>query len=259
MEETSPRMEAQKMAVETAIEQVSVCEELTATESLHRSGCTVKILDDLWIQGGAGGPSAKRKTQGNSPAEPIAAAASNEVRGSTAVPGDTDSKPRRQSRTRYVEQTKLDAEVARLQQLSAAAIGGDTVALDQLRVELDRCPHIWRRLADLQHSIECKMADRVAEKDLLKLEAIRKRSSELRHELTKGTDSLIVKMAASRFVACWIFAQFVELRVLSFEPLPTCIKTLLQAERRVATAMRSLVLAKTAEIQQRRLENLSTV
>ena len=50
------------------------------------------------------------------------------------------------SKINYVPQDKLDVELAKLEELSQAALAGDTSALDQLRAELDNCPHVWRRL-----------------------------------------------------------------------------------------------------------------
>jgi hypothetical protein len=147
----------------------------------------------------------------------------------------------------YLKQSSIDAQLKRLRELSQAAASGETAALDELRNELDRCPHVWRRIADLQYMIECKMADQIAEKDLLKLESLRKRLSELRYELTKESDSLLVKLAVSRYLACWIFSQFVELKLLSSDMPDQWAKLLVQAEQRTATAMRALLLAKKAD------------
>lgn len=239
------------------VEQTQIDEVLgqlgTAPGSSNQTTKTVKVLDTYFVPGGGGAPQSEGRKREKAFAKP-SKGASGIKQDESPRPRNGDSDSHSQARIRYVRQARLDADLAKLQALSATAMDGNTAALDELRVALDQCPHIWRRLADLQHSIECKLADQIAEKDLLKLEAIRKRSSELRSELTKGSSSLIVAMAASRFVSSWIYVQYLELRSLSMEPSQNCTKSLLQAERRVATAMRALLLAKTAEIQQRHME-----
>jgi len=165
------------------------------------------------------------------------------------------AKPRsRRSKIKYVPQDKLDVELAKLEELSQAALAGDTVALDQLRAELDNCPHVWRRLADLQQLVEHKLIELVAGIDPLRIEAFRKRCSELRHELLEGdASSLLVKMAASRVVMCWMFCQFLELRALEDRQDLRCVKQLEQSERRYQVAMRTFQMARHADLQLQRL------
>jgi hypothetical protein len=158
------------------------------------------------------------------------------------------------TKIRYVRQAQLDAEQARLEKLSRAALAGDTAALDKLRAELDNCPHVWRRLADLQLQVELKLIALVADEDPLRIEAFRKRCSELRHHLLAGEpSSLAAKMAASRAVACWQFVQLLELRLLDSPAEIRCIKALEQAERRYQTAMRTFCLVRQADAQLERL------
>ncbi len=133
----------------------------------------------------------------------------------------------RRSKIKYVRQGQLDAELAKLEELSQAALAGDTAALDQLRAELDNCPHVWRRLTDLQQLVEHKLIELIAGIDPLRVEAFRKRCSALRHELLEGEgSSLLVKMAASRVVMCWMFCQFLELRALEDPQDLRCINSL---------------------------------
>jgi hypothetical protein len=165
------------------------------------------------------------------------------------------AKPRpRRSKIKYVPQSELDAELAKLEDLSQAALAGDTTALDQLRAELDRCPHVWRRLTDLQLVVEHKLIELVAGIDPLRGEAFRKRCSELRHELLEGeASSLLVKMAASRVVMCWMFCQLLELHALEDPQDLRCIKQLEQSERRYQVAMRTFQMARHADLQLQRL------
>jgi hypothetical protein len=171
--------------------------------------------------------------------------------------GNTELVPKpssRRSKIKYVPQAQLDAELAKLEQLSQSALAGDTAALDQLRVELDNCPHVWRRLTDLQQLVEHKLIELVAGIDPLRVEAFRKRCSELRHELLEGeVSSLLVKMAASRALACWMFCQFLELRALEDPQDLRCIKQLEQSERRYQVAMRTFQMARHADLQLQRL------
>lgn len=154
----------------------------------------------------------------------------------------------------YMPQAKLDAELANLESLSKAALAGDTSALDRLRTALDHCPHVWRRLADLQLAIEQKLIELVTDNEPLRAEAFRKRCSELRHELLEDRSaSLLVKMAASRVVMCWLFCQFLELRSLADPEDLRCIKQLEQAERRYQVAMRTFQMARHADVQLQRL------
>jgi hypothetical protein len=106
----------------------------------------------------------------------------------------------------------------------------------------------------MQREIELQMVDLVAGNDPLRAEAFRKRCSELRHELLDGKPaSLLLKMCASRVVACWMFCQLLELRSLEDPQDLRCIKQLEQAERRYQVAMRSFQMARHAELQLQRL------
>jgi hypothetical protein len=151
---------------------------------------------------------------------------------------------------KYVAQAELDREQVKLEKLSQAALAGDSSALDKLRVALDSCPHIWRRLADLQLLVEHKLIALVAGKDPLLGEAFRKRCSELRHLLLDGEPcSLATKMAASRVVATFMFAQLLELRALQSPVELRCVKQLEQAERRHQVAMRTFLMTRRSELQ----------
>jgi hypothetical protein len=150
---------------------------------------------------------------------------------------------------KYVPQAELDSELAKLEKLSLAASKGDTTALDKLRAALDNCPHIWRRLADLQQLVELKMIALIGNRDPLRSEAFRKRCSELRQHLSDEDSSLATKMAASRVVATWMFTQFLELRVLNSLDEPRVVKQLEHAERRCQIAMRTYLMAKRLDLQ----------
>lgn len=156
----------------------------------------------------------------------------------------------RGTRLKYCPQAAIDAALARLANLANAASSGDRKALDLLRETL-ATSHAWRLIADLQRAIEAEMAEKLAPQDILHRELFFKRSSELRAHLAGDKSSLMVKLAASRVVACWIFAQFLELRLHeSGEVLTTAnVKLMEQAERRIETAMRTLSHAKKLELQ----------
>jgi len=129
-------------------------------------------------------------------------------------------------------------------------MAGDTEALDTLRLELDKCPHLWRRLADLQLLIEQKLIELVASTDPLQLECFRKRVSELRYELLERKPcSLATEMAASRAVFTFMFVQLLELRALESPEGLRNLKQLEQAERRFQVAMRTFLMAKRADFQ----------
>ena len=155
----------------------------------------------------------------------------------------------KQSSINYVPQAELDAELAKLQKLSHAAMTGDTTALDKLRAALDSCPHIWRRLADLQQLFEHKLIGLIGSGDPLRCEAFRKRCSDLRYHLSDADSSLATKMAASRVVSCWLFTQFLELRFLKSPLEGNGVKPLEQAERRYQSAMRTYAMARRLDLQ----------
>ena len=226
--------------LEAAAEKPEMSEESVSLET-EVDGQKLTIMESSVIRGQRTGPSTQRQVD-----QPTR---STKTTPETAAAVSKPPSP-------YLKQSSIDAQVKRLRKLSQVAASGDTVALDQLRDELDRCPHIWRRIADLQYMIECKMADQIAEKDLLKLESLRKRISELRYELTKESDSLLVKLAVSRYLACWIFSQFAELKLLSSDVPDQWAKLLVQAEQRTATAMRALLLAKKADAVDRQFRQV---
>jgi hypothetical protein len=162
------------------------------------------------------------------------------------------------SKVQYASQAELDAEQAKLERLSKAALAGDTTAIDKLRAALENCPHIWRRLGDLQYQVELKLIEFVAGNDPLRGEAFRKRCAELRHHLLEGeSGSLATKMAASRVVACWMFTQFLELRSFESPHDLQCIKQFERAERRLQVAMRTFNNARKADLYLQQLKQNS--
>src|SRR5207253_10655553 len=107
---------------------------------------------------------------------------------------------------------------------------------------------------DLQRMVEIKLIGLVAGNDPLRGEAFRKKSSELRDHLEDGQQySLAVKLSASRVVACWLFAQFLDLRALESPHENWCLRQL-QGERRYQSAMRTFCLARQADVQLQRLQ-----
>ena len=92
--------------------------------------------------------------------------------------------------------------------------------------------------------IECKLIAMFAGTDPLRVEAFRKRNSEIRHELNGAGGSISTKMAASRLLACWQVAQYVELRFLESPMERDWGKRLEQSQRRYESAMRTFVMAK---------------
>lgn len=154
------------------------------------------------------------------------------------------------SRAKYCPQAAIDSALGRLIELADAASNGDLKALDQLRQALGTSV-AWRLIADLQREIEIKMADEFDPEDTLRREMFVKRSSDLRFYLCSDCNSPMVKIAASRVVACWVFAQFLELRLHESGELLSNLKALEQAERRIESAMRTLANAKKLEFHLR--------
>ena len=150
---------------------------------------------------------------------------------------------------KYLPQGQLDEEFSLLRQLSQQVLHGDTQALDEIRVELDRRPHVWQMLGDLQREVEARLIEQIAGKNPLLLECHRKRCSVLRASLSTDRDSPAVSMAISRLVSCWVYCQLVELMAAKHPHDPGVTKRLLQAERRYAAAMRTFALAKQLEMQ----------
>jgi hypothetical protein len=184
---------------------------------------------------------------------PIEASKQSRRKSKTGVSKTANKKKPPKSGIKYVPQAAVDRDLAKLEKLSQAVLAGDTTAIDELRAALDCCPHIWKRLADLQYQVELKLINLVAGADPLRAEAFRKNASELRYHLLDGVQlSLATKMAASRVVACWMFTQFLDLRALE-SPRDNWSTRQLQAERRYQTAMRTFCLARQADVQLARL------
>jgi hypothetical protein len=152
-------------------------------------------------------------------------------------------------RVRYVPQRDLDDALQKLEALSCAAEKGDLAALDELRSELDSCPHIWQPIVDLQRMIEHKLITLIAGTDPLRAESFRKRNSELRCELSGQSGSVLVQLASSRVAAAWMFAQVLEYLVLDSLDEPRVVKKLADAERRLQIAVRTLATVKKLELQ----------
>ena len=201
------------------------------------------------------------------PSRPKATAAGNakvnraKAATGAAVKGDTRHKKagpksrRGEPKIKYVPQSELDGQLAELEKLSRAARAGDDKALDELRHALnDAYPHVWRRVADLQIPVEQKLVNLVAGQDPLRIEAFRKRCSELRYDLLeRQPSSSATKMAASRVVTCWMFTQALELRVLESSNNRWPMKELELAERRYQSAMRTYGQARQLDLQLQRL------
>jgi hypothetical protein len=164
---------------------------------------------------------------------------------------DTDSAG---GSTHFLPEAKICATLARLEELSRAAIAGDTTAIDTIRIVLDSTPWIWQYAADLQIAVEERLVQLVAGNDVLKREAFRRRASELRSQLAEAGDSLLARMAISRVVASWLFAQFLELRALSSADYRGAATAVLQAERRWQAAVRTLNLVRRGERERQRIE-----
>lgn len=181
---------------------------------------------------------------------PAARASSNsktsQSKATTAATSPQQRAPRqRVTSVKYVPQASLDQELAYLESLSAAALAGDTAALDRLRSELVHTAHIWRRLVDLEDLVERKIVQLFAGADPLRCEAFRKRAAEIRAALLEGESaSFATKMAASRVVICWLFAQLLDLRALQAPQATTSLKMQEQAERRLQVAFKTYALVR---------------
>ncbi len=97
--------------------------------------------------------------------------------------------------------------------------------------------------------IEFKMAEQIAGKNPLQVEAFRKRCSELRQQLQGDSDALHVQMAVSQVVACWCFIQIVELSAHRSGDVQKFAKSLAQAQQRYEISMRTFAQAKRLEHQ----------
>jgi hypothetical protein len=162
------------------------------------------------------------------------------------------SKPKA-GKTKYLSQDEFDAELAQLENLSRLALAGNSSALDSLRSELDERPHLWRYLADLQHLIEQRMAELVAGKSPLLVEAFRKRASTFRHEILSGQPaSFATKLAASRAVSCWLFCEFADLRAVKAPDDCRRGKERQRAQQSFECAMRTFMLARKADLELQR-------
>jgi hypothetical protein len=130
------------------------------------------------------------------------------------------------------------------------ALAGDNSALDSLRSELDEHPHLWRYLADLQHLIEQRVAELVAGKNPMLVEAFRKRASTFRHEILGGQlASFATKLAASRAVTCWLFCEFTDLRAVKAPDDCRSGKERQRAQQSFESAMRTFILARKADLE----------
>jgi hypothetical protein len=135
---------------------------------------------------------------------------------------------------------------AEFQQLVQDANSGNAESLAALRKCLDLNPMIWQRLGDLALHAELTLIKLVAGGDQLAIEALTRKTHELKAELAGPNPSPLERLAAERVIACWLQLQFVDSSVLTTDATALAqSKCLLQrqelASRRYQSAMKSLL------------------
>jgi len=98
-----------------------------------------------------------------------------------------------------------------LVQLVKRASQGDPHARETLSRVLDRCPAIWRQVADLAGHVEATLVDLIAGKDELLAASLRKKARQMRDSLQLGDLTAVQQLAAERVVATWLHLQYLEM------------------------------------------------
>jgi hypothetical protein len=143
-------------------------------------------------------------------------------------------------------QKKLDpAVVADMEAVVQRARGGDVSALPRLRQILDEYPEIWQHTIDLGRIVETAWAERIAGKDLLALEAIRRQAEKMRADLSGPAPTPMEALLVERVVACWLEMNYA-LTMLNpsdsdnLKPAAFKLKHLESIERRFLAASKML-------------------
>ncbi len=143
----------------------------------------------------------------------------------------------------FLKQSVFDEQVTELERLAKSASAGDSEALDELRDQLERLPHIWRMLSDAQRDIEVRLAKHLAGDDPLRVEACRKRFAELRTLIGPQDSEPLLEMTASGVVNAFMFCQLSETIASKHPHDKSCFSRLHMARRGLEVAIRSLKIA----------------
>lgn len=101
----------------------------------------------------------------------------------------------------------------RLQAILARANSGDQTVLPELKRVLDEHPSIWRDCYRLVSMTEQAWLDKIAGKNLLLSQSVRRHVEQLKLDLAGPSPSPLEKLLAERIAACWLgvhYAEFAE-------------------------------------------------
>lgn len=98
-----------------------------------------------------------------------------------------------------------------LQVVLNRARAGDYAVLPELKQVLDEDPSIWQRCYQLVSMTEQAWLDKIAEKNLLLSQSIRRHVEQLKRDLAGPSPSPLEQLLAERIVVCWLGVQHAEL------------------------------------------------
>jgi len=122
---------------------------------------------------------------------------------------------------------------------------GDRSVLPQLERILDENPRLWQRCNNLVALTEQGWITKIAEKNLLLSQSIRRKLEQLKRDLAGPSPSPLEQVLAERIAVCWLEAHYAELKertgdVGDGKVAAMQLKRLESANRRFLTATKAL-------------------
>lgn len=167
---------------------------------------------------------------------------------------DIDNKKRAEASSKQTsaQPRPQKPQISRLQSIMECARRGHTEVLPALEKVLDENPVLWQEMYDLASMTEQAWINRVAGKDLLLGQCIRRRVGKMKADLAGPTASALEQLLANRIAICWLIAQASELLESGDA---SGIKVAELRMKQAESANRRLLGAAKAMAAVRRLEN----
>jgi hypothetical protein len=144
------------------------------------------------------------------------------------------------------------AALKKLTELSQRVNQGDADAARQVFELYDRWPELWQQLGDLSAVAERALGAAVYGSNHALAESLNRYRDNLKAQLLGDNANLLVKMAAQRVIAAFMFSQLVDLKFADMAGQGGRInewgRMKVQAERRFQIALKSLELVRKSDI-----------
>jgi hypothetical protein len=139
-----------------------------------------------------------------------------------------------------------DEILERLQRLVERAEQGDVSVLGELRAALDANAWVWERYGDLAQQSMAAWLQLIAGSNIMLHESTRRKTEQLREELTGPEPSPLEKLLIERIVSCWLQVNYTDAAYAQMKGNSPAQHTAAQrrqgaAQQRYLQAMRALV------------------